>query len=189
MNTHVINLFAGPGAGKSTLAAEVYAKLKRQGVSCELVREYVKDWAWEGRKISGFDQFYIAGKQIKRESSLYGKVRVIITDCPVWNSAFYEAHYENTGYLRGFCRGFYEYAEAHGVAYHNFLVTRSKPYDPHGRYENEDQAKAIDAEMADMLRNLGLPFVALPASDNEKANFLINAIQSSVPELGTTRPM
>jgi len=48
--TRVINLLGGPGVGKSTAAAKLFAKYKDEGKSVELVREYVKDWAWEGRK-------------------------------------------------------------------------------------------------------------------------------------------
>ena len=39
--TAIINLWAGPGAGKSTLAAELFAAIKktRRDLSCELVAE------------------------------------------------------------------------------------------------------------------------------------------------------
>ena len=43
----VCNFFSGPGAGKSTLAAAVFAKLKMLGVNCELVTEFAKDKTWE----------------------------------------------------------------------------------------------------------------------------------------------
>ena len=33
-NTIIVNLFAGPGAGKSTGAAYVFAKLKLAGIDC-----------------------------------------------------------------------------------------------------------------------------------------------------------
>lgn len=42
--------------------------------NAELVREYVKDWAWEGRKINVNDQIYFLGKQVRRETMLYGKL-------------------------------------------------------------------------------------------------------------------
>lgn len=49
IKTRVITLWGGPGSGKSTMAAEIYARLKRQLCNVEMVREYVKGWAWEGR--------------------------------------------------------------------------------------------------------------------------------------------
>jgi tRNA uridine 5-carbamoylmethylation protein Kti12 len=81
--TTIINLYGGPGTGKSTSAAYLYYILKAEGHNVELVREYVKDWAWEGRQISTYDQIYFLGKQVRRESLLYGKVDWIITDSPV----------------------------------------------------------------------------------------------------------
>ena len=47
MKTVVINLFGGPGCGKSTIAAELFAILKKQGYEVELVTEYAKDKVWE----------------------------------------------------------------------------------------------------------------------------------------------
>lgn len=43
----IVNLFGAPGAGKSTLAAYVFAKLKMAGVNAELVTEFAKDKTWE----------------------------------------------------------------------------------------------------------------------------------------------
>lgn len=43
----VVSLYAGPGAGKSTLAAYTFSKLKMLGVNCELVTEFAKDKVWE----------------------------------------------------------------------------------------------------------------------------------------------
>jgi adenylate kinase family enzyme len=38
----VINLFGGPGCGKSTLAARIFSILKLKDISCELINEYAK---------------------------------------------------------------------------------------------------------------------------------------------------
>jgi hypothetical protein len=46
-NTLLVNLYAGPGAGKSTGAAYIFAKLKMAGVDCEYVSEYAKDRVWQ----------------------------------------------------------------------------------------------------------------------------------------------
>ena len=71
------------GHRKSTSAAQLFAELKQRHVSTELAREYVKKWAWEGRKISGFDEYYFVGHQIREESLLFGKVDYIVTDKPL----------------------------------------------------------------------------------------------------------
>ena len=41
--TIVINLIGGPCSGKSTVAAELFARLKKMGIKTELVSEYIKD--------------------------------------------------------------------------------------------------------------------------------------------------
>ena len=41
--TLVINLIGGPCSGKSTIAAELFARLKKMGIKTELVSEYIKD--------------------------------------------------------------------------------------------------------------------------------------------------
>lgn len=43
----IICLYGGPGAGKTTTSAGLFFKLKSMGHTCELNREYVKDWVWE----------------------------------------------------------------------------------------------------------------------------------------------
>jgi len=58
--TTVINLWGGPGTGKSTSAAHLFGMAKIAGVNAELVQEYVKSWAWEGRTIHSFDQLYFS---------------------------------------------------------------------------------------------------------------------------------
>ena len=47
--TVVINLFGGPGAGKSTCAMEICSELKKHGLSAEYVQEYAKELVYENR--------------------------------------------------------------------------------------------------------------------------------------------
>ena len=51
--TKIVNLYGGPGTGKSTTAAALFAEMKIRGVNCEYIQEYAKDKAWEFGKIEG----------------------------------------------------------------------------------------------------------------------------------------
>ena len=94
-----INLWGGPSAGKSRTAARLFSDLKdwksnsASALEVELVREYVKDWAWTGRSIEGWDQLHIFSEQLRREETLLRNgVDVIVTDCPIGLNAFYAQH-------------------------------------------------------------------------------------------------
>lgn len=177
-HTTVINLFGGPGTGKSTLAAELFTKMKRAGLSCELVREYVKDWAWEGRQVRLYDQLYFLGEQSRRESLLYNKVNYVITDSPILLSGFYGEFYTGVAnkYISDAAIAFCDLAGAHGVSYRNFFLKRNKPYVSEGRYETEEKAKGIDVTMREYLKNIGMQFAGIDCDDDQKADAILKSL-------------
>lgn len=146
--TTVIELYGGPCSGKSTLAAELYATLKKQGKSVEIVREYVKDWAYEGRKVGIHDQIYIMGKQIRRESLLYGKVDYIITDSPILLAGFYEKYYQGLTICQNACT---EFIKKTGIERKSYFLKRSQEYQTEGRYETKEQADEIESALCQYL--------------------------------------
>lgn len=148
--TVVIDCYGGPGTGKSTSAAFLYYLLKKRGYNAELVREYVKDWAWEKRAIGDFDQFYFMGKQIRKESMLYGKVDFIVTDSPIAMNYYYAMKYTPevmANAVRASVRAYYELAAKQGHVHIHAFLKREKAYNPSGRFQTEEQAKAMDGEL------------------------------------------
>jgi len=178
--TRVINLFGGPGTGKSTRAAQIFQQLKDLGVNAELVREYAKEWAWAGRKITADDQDYIGAKQRRRESSLYGKVDVIVTDSPVILSPFYLQYYYDDDSLTQFTLNCLKRAEAKGVIHHNLYLKRMKPYMAKGRYENEEQALAIDVSLRTWMQNHHVPFTDIVVEDEIKSKTIIDHLATDI---------
>ena len=147
--TLVVNLFAGPGAGKSTTAAGIFYDLKTRGVSCELVTEFAKDLTWEERHDTFKDQVYIFGKQYHRIFRLLNKVDVIITDSPVLLTPVYDG--EKRKSLEQLA------VEEHRKMWtYNVFLNRKKVYNPKGRIHDAEDAGKLDILIKDMLdKHLG----------------------------------
>lgn len=177
--TTIINLYGGPGTGKSTSAAFLYYVLKSEGVNAELVREYVKDWAWEKRNISTYDQIYFLGKQVRRESLVYGKTSWIVTDSPVMMGAYYAREHCPVAIsegIRASTLSFYRQAMEDGHRHVHVFLERSKPYNPEGRYQTEEAAKSIDVGVRNFLSELRVPFVTC-GTDEESLRRLLAEIR------------
>jgi len=160
--TTIINLYGGPGTGKSTSAAYLYYLLKSSDRNTELVREYVKNWAWEDRKINTYDQLYFLGKQARYESMLYGKVDYIITDSPVLLGGFYAKKYCPDTIAAGInaaTLAFYNQANKDGHRHKHIMLTRTKTYNPAGRYQSAEEAKNIDSEIHQYLHDMNINFI------------------------------
>lgn len=144
MKTLVVNLFGGPGTGKSTLSANIFAKLKMEGVDVEMAPEYVKEVVWEEsyKKIS--NQLYIFGKQHNRIFRLTSKVEVIITDSPLLNSVVY---YEGENpYFKDMVLN--EYKNMNNIS---FYLERNFDYVQNGRMQSLEEAKLVDIKYKQLL--------------------------------------
>lgn len=138
----VINLFGGPGVGKSTLSAQLFALMKATGWNVELVTEYAKDMVYEGRSNILADQLYILAKQNRRLSRLAENgVEWAVTDGPILNWNIYagpNAHPELLNMVRHCHQQYINY---------NVLLMRNKNhiYQPEGRVQKTiEEAVALD---------------------------------------------
>jgi nicotinamide riboside kinase len=156
--TTVVNLYSGPGSGKSTLAANLFGEMKAKGYDVELVREWVKLWAYEKRELHFTNQAIVFGRQVEEETAFYGKVDVLITDCPILISPFYEQANHGTLHLLPVAKVVVEQAEKAGVKYWNLFLKRKWDYQTEGRWQDEKQAKALDGKMIDFLKINKIPF-------------------------------
>jgi len=176
--TVVINLIGGPGVGKSTLAAELYAKMKQYNMKVEMVREVAKDWAWEGREITAFDQIAIIGEQIKRESMLFDKVDYIITDSPILLGSFYFDYNHDQRFMNQMVKDYYKYSETENVKFLNFVQDRFGTYEEDGRFESKQEAEDIDDALILYLAAEGYTYENLDDRylGSTRANFIITRL-------------
>ncbi len=156
--TLVCNLFAGPGVGKSTTAAAVFAEMKyRENFSCELLTEFAKDRFWEGTLNAVDDQVYIFARQLYELRCILGKVDVIVTDAPLLTSLVYQKTPSQA----------FETFVSEVVAQHdnlNVFLRRSKTYSNVGRIQDEMGAIELDVKVWDLLCATGAPVEVLIAN-------------------------
>ncbi len=164
-----INLYAGPGAGKSTTAAMLFGELKVRGYSIELVSEYVKAWAVEKRKVIGFDQIYLMGKQLHYEHRfLSNGIDHIITDSPVLLSACYtRAFYPELQEVAGHMDGIIAEYEKQYPSINIFLNRGDKEYKQEGRYQTAEEAQSLDRTIRVRLTELGIKFTDFSFFDRD----------------------
>ena len=143
-NTLIVNLFGGPGTGKSTAAAYIFSRLKMIGIDIELVTEFTKDKVWEDNKKVFNNQLYITGKQSFKISRVFGEVDVIINDSPILNGVVYT----DKKYLKS---AIVEEFMSYGDNNLNIFLNRVKDYNPNGRNETEETARLIDQKLKDVL--------------------------------------
>lgn len=143
----VINIWGGPGAGKSTTAAAVFYEMKKRRIEVELVTEYAKDMTWEGRHNILQDQLYIIAKQNRRITRLAGKVDWVITDSPLPLGLIYQPpdYYAN---FEPFLMEVWNSYENHNV-----LLGRDFEYQPNGRNQTAEEAIGVDNTIVDFLNS------------------------------------
>lgn len=157
--TKIVQFFAGPGAGKSTIAARVFGELKRRGVETERADEYAKELLFDGRDIIlRENQILVMANQWERIRRLIGKTDIIICDSPVFLSSIYApSHYPKEFHqMLKWCHDQVESI--------NFLLQRRpETFKTQGRIHSEAISKVIDTSVYNLLVENNIPYIELPA--------------------------
>lgn len=156
----IINLFGGPGCGKSTTRAGLFSLMKINRINCEEVTEYAKDAVWDNSKDILADQLFVLANQNRRLFRLQNKVEWAISDSPLLLSI----HYRTPDYLPKTLESLiWELWDQYEN--YNFFLERTKPYSGIGRLQTESEAKAIDLEIKRLLDENEVPFVSIPGNE------------------------
>jgi len=142
--TLIVNLYGGPGTGKSTMAAALFSELKFRNITAELITEFAKDKVWEESIHLLNDQLFIFANQYHKFWSVLDKVDVIVTDSPLLMSLAYTKK-DNFKLI--------ELVKQHHFENKNLEVflKREKPYVTIGRIQSEQKAKEKDLFIEDIL--------------------------------------
>lgn len=163
-----MNLYGGPGVGKSTTAAGVFRELKLAGLNAEYVPEYAKDATWEGRTVALKNQAYVFGKQLHRLERLRDKVDVAVTDSPLLLGLMYAPREYPVSFAE-FVRDMYRTFDNMDV-----VVRRVKPYSSAGRSQTSSEADKISAAIEYTLNALGVKHAVVPG--DELASLTVSAM-------------
>jgi len=153
----VINLFAGPGAGKSSVAAGIFYELKKQNKSIELVQEHAKDLVYNESYKELRDQFLIAAQQHHRVWRLNSLVDYIVTDSPLLLSAAYTDDIQ----LRNL-------TNAYSKKYNNlniFLI-RDNTFNPNGRLQNLEESIKLDKKVLQVLDDYSTRYIKVKVNES-----------------------
>lgn len=175
----VINLFGGPGSGKSTTAAGLFWEMKNARLNVELVSEFAKGMAWAERVKELTDQPYILGQQYHRLHVLKDKVEWAITDSPLPLVLLYG--HEPTALFKGVTMELFNEFENY-----NFFVERVKPYVSIGRFQGQSEAEIIDWRTRALLQMYALPHHFVDG-DNTSCTQILNLLEALCPTFGKTQ--
>lgn len=170
MQTYIINLYGGPGCGKSTVAAGLFYELKCKGIKCELTGEYAKDRTWDENPEVLDNQPFIFGQQLHRIWRLNGKVQFIICDSPLLLSIIYSK--ENSELFEKFIVE--QYNKYINI---NFILDRVVKYDPIGRNQTENEALKLDNNLINVMNKYNIEYISINGDSKNKTHTIINYLE------------
>ena len=145
----IINLYGGPGTGKSRTAALLFGEMKFKGYNVELITEFAKEPTWDENHRLLSDQLYITASQHRRQFAVKDKVEWAVTDSPLLLGLAYAEY----GYLN------HHYTDLVWDLYEEYTnidvpLTRINKYNPIGRNQTEAEAIEKDKLIIDILGTL-----------------------------------
>jgi nicotinamide riboside kinase len=157
--TLVINLIGGPCSGKSTVAAELFARLKKMGIHTELVSEYIKERIYEENATMIKHQISIFGMEHYAISNKINKVDVIVHDGSFINNIIYKNE-DNSEFDALIVA---EYKKFNNL---DFFIKRGNiKFEDYGRIHNAKQSQKIDQIIKNTYAKYNLIYTEVESRD------------------------
>jgi nicotinamide riboside kinase len=174
-----INFLGGACTGKSTMAAGIFSKLRKNGYSAELTGEFVKDWAYTGRVATKFDSLTTFSNQLYREElPLKSGIDLVVNDSPILLSIIY-AKNDSVGIEEAMLQILNKF-ENYYPSLNIFLERDGIDYEDEGRYSGLDFAKKIDGRILKALSSNGIKYKMMKSLDeNEVYKYVVNELNKN----------
>ena len=167
----IINLFSGPGVGKSSIASGITYKLKTKHITCDNPYEFPKSLAWDNNNEAIKDQLYVLANQHRGIVKSFGKVDYIVLDSPILLSLVYRSHYKAGEYPSTLYDS--EHFDKLILDIHNkydsinIFLERSKGYhNDKERYQSLEESIKLDDKIKNILIQHKIPFHSIEVSKN-----------------------
>lgn len=162
----VINLYGGPGVGKSTTAADIFVHLKRKGYNVELIPEYAKQMVYDKRyNILERDQLYILAKQHRNLLRLLDQpMDFAVVDSPLILTTAYNNH---NNLDQDILNSLVRHLDSKYDNLNIFIMRNTNfTYNPNGRTQkNLEDAMIEDSKIKSQIETIGVPFVSIHNDD------------------------
>ena len=171
----LINLFGGPGIGKSGIAAGITYKMKKKHISVNNPYEFPKRLAWDKNIPAISDQLYVFANQHRGIAECYDKVDYIVIDSPILFSTIYHRYYTK-GYP----------AEMYGKVFHDMVIDLHRRYssvnillertegshNEKERYQNLKESIVIDTLCKNVLEEVGSKYHTIKVNEDSVKNIM-----------------
>jgi tRNA uridine 5-carbamoylmethylation protein Kti12 len=171
MDNIVVNFFGGPGAGKTTAAARLFASLKVNGVDSIMVGEYAQECILAEDTEALKDQLWMLAHAHRKIQAASKHSAVTIVDSPILLSIVYGENMPPS---------FNQLVLELNSKFHNFnvLIERVPSYQHSmvGRVHSLSESLLIDKEFEELLERYEVPFIRERDLDGDLTEFLTQQI-------------
>ncbi|MDE2417654.1 MAG: hypothetical protein KGN32_07595 [Burkholderiales bacterium] len=165
--TKVINIIGGPGSDKSLIASAIILYLHLHNKTVETIPDYAKSLVWQKNYEVLKNQYFIAQRQDEMLSLLDGQVQFLMTECALPQVLYYNENYpDNICDITKTRAQILEWYQQYDNV--NIFVERGdKKYVHTGRFQDEEQARAIDRGLRALMEREKIPYTVLQPNVQE----------------------